>query len=73
MFLKNATKNALILIVLIFAGRLKAISSSQIYATEVLEDWSYLMKNRAWREKSVLLELKLINNIFFRFRFNSMN
>ena len=73
MSLKNATKNALILIVLIFAGRLKAISSSQIYATEVLEDWSYLMKNRAWREKSVLLELKLINNIFFRFRFNSMN
>ena len=47
MSLKNATKNALILIVLIFAGRLKAISSSQIYATEVLEDWSYLMKNRA--------------------------
>ena len=73
MSLKNATKNALILIVLIFAGRLKAISSSQIYATEVLEDWSYLMKNRAWREKSVLLELKLINNIFFSFRFNSMN
>ena len=66
MSLKNADtlrpifrKLSLILIVLILPGRLKAISSSQIYATEVLEDWSYLMKNSAWREKICFTSIKI--------------